>query len=535
VSTTSHEGTLLTGDHDEARVSARASLLDAMIAIQVDPALGRPEVAALVEEGDRRGWDEVSLVGRYIEEFTDRTTGGKPVPERLEEMWRLGAESDDPGLSALALAYRARIRATSEDIGELLVADNELARAVVLLEQGVGGTLERIAAHVECGINFGSRRFWELESQQYQLARAIHPLVDEPAFAPFPRVAVQCTWAPIYNGVELETRWASACCVVGDTDGQRSHAETALGLFAEATTADLPPPWLEDLRRTALLARALAGEAVAAEAAALATLPTPDPMVTAGVLTARAVALAWSDPAGAAEAAEEALRITQGVPDATEIDLLLYVAALVEGSDAGMRFGLFQSRRRWSERQSSLNAMQASLRSERWRTRSEELERHAHLDPLTGLSNRRGFARYLEDLVTGSSEQLAVLAVDVDRFKVVNDTYGHSAGDETLAHLGAILSNLVRPGDLAARLGGDEFVLLLDGAGTGVALERAEAIRHALAGSGHPPDEPRQPTLSVGVASGSPDDLDQLMADADFALYEAKSAGGDRTTVAPRR
>jgi len=156
-------------------------------------------------------------------------------------------------------------------------------------------------------------------------------------------------------------------------------------------------------------------------------------------------------------------------------------------------------------------------------------------DPLTGLLNRRGLAPRLSReaaRLRRYGERYAVLAVDVDRFKAVNDRHGHAAGDAVLVRLSALLRDVARDLDSVARLGGEEFCLLLshsDEAGARQVAERlCRVVREAdwsLAG------EPV--TVSVGVALAERDDFAPLavMARADAALLRAKTGGRDRVEV----
>lgn len=169
-----------------------------------------------------------------------------------------------------------------------------------------------------------------------------------------------------------------------------------------------------------------------------------------------------------------------------------------------------------------------------------QLREQAIRDPSTGLHNRRYF-----DEVAGrdsaraqrTGESLAIVALDIDRFKEVNDEHGHAAGDLVLQVLAEILSSSVRGSDLVCRIGGDEFVLLLAGATAGVALERAELVRAEFAAT--PIDrgdgEPLRCTLSIGVAvlEGGREGLEATLRRADAALYEAKRAGRNRICVVP--
>jgi len=192
----------------------------------------------------------------------------------------------------------------------------------------------------------------------------------------------------------------------------------------------------------------------------------------------------------------------------------------------------------WIETAASLAvvcAMVVRVQNESVRLR-EALARLARTDPLTGLVNRRGFddalAREHARRLRGGPPS-ALLLVDIDHFKQVNDTWGHPAGDETLRRLGGLLAGTFRADDVVGRIGGEEFAVLLVDCEPADAAERARGlcagVRTRALGWQHPI------TVSVGVASG----LDRtrtaadLMAAADAALYAAKAAGRDRVWIAP--
>lgn len=167
-----------------------------------------------------------------------------------------------------------------------------------------------------------------------------------------------------------------------------------------------------------------------------------------------------------------------------------------------------------------------------------ELEEQASHDGLTGLHNRRSLAQRLTTAVERSAATgapLSMVLVDLDHFKVVNDTHGHAVGDRVLREVAALLAAATGPGETAARLGGEEFVLLLPGVGVGDATRRAERLRTRCARLTVPAgDTTLTLTLSAGVAAhaagGTPDDL---LRAADDAMYAAKAAGRDRVTAAP--
>lgn len=162
---------------------------------------------------------------------------------------------------------------------------------------------------------------------------------------------------------------------------------------------------------------------------------------------------------------------------------------------------------------------------------AESLRQTAMLDPLTGTLNRRGlFARLDPELERLTREaNLAVIALDLDRFKQVNDRYGHEIGDLVLQNLCDTIRAQTREQDVFARTGGEEFVIVVTGPEARNARELAERIRAALAGTRlDPPAPPVQVTASFGVAlSPRPMPLSMLMRAADEALYSAKRGGRD--------
>lgn len=155
----------------------------------------------------------------------------------------------------------------------------------------------------------------------------------------------------------------------------------------------------------------------------------------------------------------------------------------------------------------------------------EELNHHATHDPLTGALNRRAFALLAEKQVAQAARTgrpLAVLMMDLDHFKRINDTLGHSGGDATLCRFVAVAGDVLRAEDVLCRFGGDEFVALLPHAEAAQAVAAAERLRLAFTATGA--------TVSIGVASLRPgEDLEDLLRRADAALYDAKRAGRDRT------
>ena len=163
------------------------------------------------------------------------------------------------------------------------------------------------------------------------------------------------------------------------------------------------------------------------------------------------------------------------------------------------------------------------------------LERSARTDELTSLSNRRGALERIRFLDRGSPLRAAVLWCDIDRFKTVNDTYGHAAGDEVLRQLAdRIRSSLRSSDDLAARMGGDEIMVVLHGVRTlQDATDVAEKLRRLAAEPIETAAGPIQISLSIGATLASPTETaDEVLARADSAMYRAKAAGRNRVVSA---
>lgn len=168
---------------------------------------------------------------------------------------------------------------------------------------------------------------------------------------------------------------------------------------------------------------------------------------------------------------------------------------------------------------------------ERNRELIHELEQQLETDSLTGLKNRDYFiktARTELERVARYRQPLALLMVDIDHFKQINDTHGHLAGDEVLKSVTLVLSDMVRANDCLARLGGEEFAVLMPQTGLEQAYTAAERLRAAIAQVRcHLQDAEVRPTVSVGIAVAAEggETLSSLMRRSDLAMYEAKAQG----------
>ncbi len=171
---------------------------------------------------------------------------------------------------------------------------------------------------------------------------------------------------------------------------------------------------------------------------------------------------------------------------------------------------------------------------------SQELKLQASTDDLTGVANRRSLMQRLalefERVQHRPGYTCAVLAIDLDFFKQVNDRHGHAAGDAVLQHAAALMRRFIRQHDLVARSGGEEFTVLLPETGADETAALAERLRAGLQAQPALHQGRELPvTLSVGVSQVLPGDAstDAVLARADAAMYQAKAAGRNRVCVAP--
>lgn len=172
----------------------------------------------------------------------------------------------------------------------------------------------------------------------------------------------------------------------------------------------------------------------------------------------------------------------------------------------------------------------------------QRLRTLADQDELTALPNRRAFLEAAHARIASLHQQqapCAVLMLDIDHFKSVNDRYGHATGDVVLTHFGRLLRECLREHDVLGRMGGEEFAALLPCATEAEALATAERVRQRLAATPIPLDSQLPPlhcTVSVGVTvqAPAPACFDTLLGHADQALYLAKAQGRNRVVLRHR-
>jgi len=165
---------------------------------------------------------------------------------------------------------------------------------------------------------------------------------------------------------------------------------------------------------------------------------------------------------------------------------------------------------------------------------NKQLEKFAMYDALTGLSNRRKMADDIQKLIEfyhNSGEIFSVIMIDLDDFKIINDTYGHDMGDKTLCEVSNVIKDCIRPEDIACRLGGDEFMVICENTSLDGAISLSDKIKNNIQKISIPIPSSKgmivETAISVGVASWNKNmcDISDILKAADIALYNAKRGG----------
>jgi len=434
-----------------------------------------------------------------------------------------------PGWQACALGTRAAQRSR---VGETTSAEYDLdgvLRDLVSAETFVVEETEPVAsvnAQVAIAIGFFELRLYELVGPHFQAAYEI-------SAADRGQNGNRAMW--LLNLAELHLHWALELYLVGQVDAAEGHTAQAeqFSLRAAAETAGADA---EVWREYALLS------------AACAKADRDDPAGAAvdiahylGLLEARGMSellLAFSRPFHAVALRRsgrptEALRVIEHavacLPKDTGVLLTAAThrthALLLTAHGSGearviMAYGDTLAAALWQQRQRTLHSVQTIRSLEQMRVRHEQASRAADLDALTGIANRRAFDDAVLRAQASPEATMAVLVIDTDKFKQINDTAGHAAGDAALRAIADVLTRQVRDQDMLARLGGDEFAVLLPEAAAayGVAARMVHAVRGL-------PNCPA--TLSIGIARGPAGELVEILRRADAAMYRVKRRGGD--------
>lgn len=527
---TADDARSFTGSEEDERRRAYMRAYELVVGVQSGMSGAADEIAELLEEVQRRGWSDAIRVAMFASAVA---AGRSNYLERRAAVARLLAraeEDDAPVMVALALAMRSGLDTSGDDPHLALTADDDLARATVILESADGLLIERISAHNACAQAYGVRWLWELCDDQYAAALRLAP--DPPA--PWARFVLP---AIVYNRAEMQVNWACVHRQLGEDHALGLRRQTWETVMSSASASlGMPREWAVELEALGSVLAALSGEDASKRARDVLERIVPESHPGAWPAGWLQLAIALSDQRGgrfdsAAEAVEQAVTGIDPRGSADPYDLALFLAAELEAGGrptAAMRYARRELALRWSHRLALHSSTLGRIQAERLRREHDVITQQAHLDDLTALLNRRGLSRYVESLNHQDVEELSLLVADLDNFKSVNDRYGHQLGDRVLVSVGRLLHAHVRQSDCAVRLGGDEFALVLASAGAEVARRRAEALVAAVRAQ---PWQDLAPglriTASVGLASGKAAEFTDLIQRADRALYEAKRSGRD--------
>ncbi len=508
-------------DDRVARGATRLRVYELLRAMQDGVVIGPGVIEELVAGADRREWPEVVRAALFLAAARSLSEPPGVYWDATTRLLDRAQADGDTVMSAIALAMRAQAVNTSGDPAPTVAADRDLARASIMLETAAGSSLEHASAHNECARAFGERDLWELELEHYSAAeRALDGEVGRELVLP----------TILYNKAEVELNWCAALREIDDVRAVAHRSRLAREALEEADVPALPDSWRHELRIFATLLNAIEpGDGPPDPVSA-----PPEGGYAGYVRLARALSI--DDHGPALVEAEEALCLIDHSQSPQVRNLALCVAAEIEAAaagrtTAGLRYAKQLARQRWAARLSSLASMQSLLHAERLSSEHALLRQHAYLDDLTRLGNRRALLRFVDGLVSEGVPAIALVLIDLDRFKTVNDRYGHSIGDETLVRVAAVLRGAVRAQDVAVRLGGDEFLLVLALSDPDAARRRSEAIVAAIAGEEWGQIWPGlRVTASLGLAWGDPRQLEALRRAADAGLYRAKTSGGNRVS-----
>ena len=532
----------LPADRLGARMLAHALL--EYTQVETDPEL----IEKLIAEARAVAWDEVEVLLLHCQLLCRalRNEGQDRIRESSDAMVSAAQATSDEIFIALSLAARALFVVHAENPDTLGEDDGELlGRAVSMLDDATDGgsnlglrAVELPVCYVEVGQAYHRLGLWELEEEMY--ARAAGTL-DIPLPLAARHVHQLTRRVLVINRLENATALACAMLEIGDREDARQVAAVAVRPTS-AERADLPPMWQWEVRALERFLDVVAGDprlegdpTGVSQEHFDALAPSTWPGYRACLLLAAAVgAYDRGDAGRAARLADRAVHLLDDYKPSIQT-LALYLAAQSTRDGAALRYSRHLARLRWQARLDVLGAARARLAAARVLRQGEQLNRQAYVDALTGLANRHAETRHLARLRRRPpQDRLAVVLVDGDHFKAVNDTFGHSVGDEVLRVFGTVLQAAIGPTDLAVRLGGDEFMLLIElppgGDVPGIADQVVRAVtRHRWAEVA----PGLHVSVSAGQAAGPAREVDQLIRAADENLYRAKAAGRARAVLIP--
>lgn len=482
---------------------------------------------SLVDRAEAAGFDEVVRVGLFGQAIGSWMAQDGGMAAALDALIQRSEGDGDVTMVALGLGLRASFISAGT-----ASADVDLVKGVVMLEGAHGRPLEMISAHTACGIAFATRSLWELANEQYTAAVGFRDQAE-------PGVGDTLLGAVTFNQAEAQVSWAGKLRQVGDISQLADRWEAWQKFAAMTRSFSVPQAWQSELDALGILLAAITGEDVAADAdRALQEIRESADAVPRAVGHLKLALALSSVNAGRADALRSIMEAISAID--VEVfplmyDLALYVAAELEAAD-GRSAGLLRAQREinthWADRLTQAAAMRSRIEAQRLRPELDRLSREANMDDLTGIANRRALAMYAARLEQLDVGRVAVIILDIDGFKGVNDSYGHPIGDSVLLRVAAILTGSVRGTDLPVRIGGDEFLVALADTDITVARQRAHRLMKEFIDQSWSDVSPSLTvTVSMGVAGGPRSDFEAIRARADRAAYRAKHSGGNRIVV----
>lgn len=464
-------------------------------------------------------WHSILFHLHLAEAIRTREKGGynrDAIEAFLAEAEKLG----DFGLIAKGMASQVLLDDPSyvRDSGDQL-----LARAVALLETGQGSVLHRPSAYIQCGVIYGRRQLWPLLGEMNR--RAFDELGAELPDA-FDEMARRAKIATIINRVMVHAAVACEAYEAGAPDDAVEELRRA-----PEVTPDLDGMFTIKRRLQLAAARdlmeALVGNDPGPER------PTVETLIENGLwrrtigygFLANAIRLLRDgDDAQAADIADEAVEYLSEMKDPVYTLALCVAARRPPVSAAAVRYGRELATDRRAKRMQSVADAITRLAAEEILLAGRELKNQACTDPLTGATNRRGLDEFRSmSLNNPNRPDLGVIALDVDRFKSVNDGHGHEIGDQVLVKVAAEIQNSIRPSDLAIRPGGDEFIVILVGVTADVTRSRAKALGQRISDIDWGTIQPGLTvSASIGCATGASESIDTLLTEADKRMYKDK-------------
>ncbi len=495
-----------------------------------DEALRLAEEALRASTGDLADGDAGMHFVRYV--ALGILGRSSEILGALDLMRRSAEREGNHGWRSCALAGRAfRLLQLGDQLADrdANAALQDLVDAEIALAGGVEDSVILERAHNGVGQGYHALRLYELALPQYEAAYAVSA-----------KDGVNRTMRQI-NIANVHLEWALELNRVGQVAEAEEHSHAA-GRHAALAFEDACGPDADWWRQEASML------------AACAAATGPDPAGAARSIEAYAagpwdrgqasdVVFCWPFLAEALRRSGEHDRALQVIERAV-VDLpedagwittaaIYHTRAMLLADEGGraataaLAYGGILAQALWSLRQGTLQTAATMKSYARLRSEHAVVARTAEIDSLTEVANRRAFDSVVESMRVSLDERpVAVLIIDVDDFKRVNDTRGHAAGDSVLRLVAGVLAAEVRSGDIVARLGGDEFGVLLPGAGPSAAYLVADRMAKVISAL-----EGEAVTVSIGVANGATSAVIDTLHAADLAMYVAKRAGGNQASL----